>query len=161
MVEISSAQQVQKPSTAGYLIDHLAFFFFFSQAFPLCVFLRHQNPHTDLESRVFHAGFKLEVWLKVVSPSPSDSSHIRRVEGNKNHPLKYFHRIHTEGPGVAVFPEVWTFRPKPWGTRVQLAPRTRLTAETDPRWCTGRPDPGTSPLIQSLFPPRSWTAQKN
>lgn len=32
-------------------------------------------------------------------------------------------------------------------------------AGTDPRWCTGHPVPGTSPL--SRFPPLSWTAQTN
>ena len=53
------------------------------------------------------------------------------------------------------------FRLRPWGTRVHPSLKLRLTAGTDPRWCTGRPVPGTSPPSRSPFPPLSWTARTN
>lgn len=107
---------------------------------------------------------KLAVWLKAASPLPQlwPTLHVSAERKETLPPNTSTHySIQTDGPGIAVLPNIQMFRLRPWGTRVLPSLKLHLTAGTGPRWCTGRLVPGTSPLGRSLFPPLSWTAETN
>lgn len=100
MGEISSAEQVQKASTEDHLIDHVAWSFL---CFYLFIFLRQQDPHTNLEinPRYSKLDSSLQCDWRWSHPSfPLSDSFLQELQGRKQIlPLNTstLHSIQTEG----------------------------------------------------------------
>lgn len=89
---------------------------------------------------------------------------LHQLRGEKKHCPKYFHTAqHPDRRGQRFLSaqRIYVFRLRPLGTRVHPSLKLHLMTGSSPRWCTGCPVPGISPPSRSLFPPLSWTAQKN